>query len=121
MAPLVLKDIEEIRPLPPPPVEIDVSIYRTSADKQSVDVLFTFNNTSDARVTIATNYVQIGLLDYRPARPNRNPDEDSHISKENGYTARQLLFGFAAALASRDSRRRVAFPPSHAKSIRPLP
>ena len=92
--PIVLQDIDDIRPLPPPPVEIDVNVQRTSADEQSVDVVFSFTNTSHAPVTIATNYVQIGFLDYRADLPNRNRDEDSSdISKDNGYTVRQILYG----------------------------
>ena len=92
--PIVLQDIDAIRPLPPPPVEIDVNVQRSSADEQSVDVVFSLTNTSNAPVTIATNYVQIGFLDYRADRANRNLDENSSdISKEHGYSVRQILYG----------------------------
>ena len=80
--------------LKPEPIEIDVKFQRASADEQILDVMFSFKNTSNAPVTIATNYVCIGFLDYRADRDDENPNEGSpSIIEDTGYTVRQLLYG----------------------------
>ncbi len=100
LGPIVLQHIDAVRPLPSPPIEIDINVRRTVADELSVDVFLSLKNTSNEPVTVDANYVQLGFLSDRTDLSNADLEGGwSFISEGTGYTAKQILYGGSPSFA----------------------